>query len=137
MDLEELAKHLSTKGTCMTVEKSYFRLTQAPDPSEVRPEPVLMETLKMLESKWNGKKADYKYIDDQFRSLRQDLTVQRIQNDFCVKVSSQLNLLTVELVRFMKPTRGQLLKKLTLINSTSAKLSLDIFTVLVIKEIDL
>ena len=106
MDLEELAKHLSTKGTCMTVEKSYFRLTQAPDPSEVRPEPVLMETLKMLQSKWNGKKADYKYIDDQFRSLRQDLTVQRIQNDFCVKVSSQLNLLTVELVRFMKPTRG-------------------------------
>ena len=71
----------------MTVEKSYFRLTQAPDPSEVRPEPVLMEALKMLESKWNHRKADYKYIDDQFRSLRQDLTVQRIQNDFCVKVS--------------------------------------------------
>ena len=48
----------------MTVEKSYFRLTQAPDPSEVRPEPVLMEALKMLESKWNNKKADYKYIGD-------------------------------------------------------------------------
>lgn len=87
MDLDELAKHLTIKGTCMTVEKSYFRLTQAPDPSEVRPEPVLMEALKMLESKWNGKRADYKYIDDQFRSMRQDLTVQRIQNDFCVKVS--------------------------------------------------
>ncbi len=137
MDLDELAKHLSTKGTCMTVEKSYFRLTQAPDPSEVRPEPVLMETLKMLESKWNGKKADYKYIDDQFRSLRQDLTVQRIQNDFCVKVSRQLYSLTVDSVRFMKPMRGQLLKKLTLINSTNARPSLDIFTVLVIKEIDL
>ena len=64
MDLDELAKHLSIKGTCMTVEKSYFRLTQAPDPSEVRPEPVLMEALKMLESKWNNRKADYKYIDD-------------------------------------------------------------------------
>ena len=64
MDLDELAKHLSTRGTCMTVEKSYFRLTQAPDPSEVRPELVLTEALKMLESKWNGKKVDYKYIDD-------------------------------------------------------------------------
>jgi hypothetical protein len=32
----------------------------------------------MLISKWEKKRADYKYIDDQFRSLRQDLTVQRI-----------------------------------------------------------
>ena len=54
----------------MTVEKSYFRLTQAPDPSEVRPEAILIEALKMLESKWGRKSADYKYIDDQFRSLR-------------------------------------------------------------------
>lgn len=53
----------------------------------MRPEPVLVAALKMLESKWNNKKVEYKYIDDQFRSLRQDLTVQRIQNDFCVKVS--------------------------------------------------
>ncbi len=64
MGLEEYAKHASVKGTCMTVEKSYFRLTQAPDPSEVRPEPVLIEALKMLESKWNNKKVEYKYIDD-------------------------------------------------------------------------
>jgi len=64
MDLDELAKHHSVKGECMTVEKSYFRLTRAPDPSEVRPEPVLIEALKMLESKWGNKKTDYKYIDD-------------------------------------------------------------------------
>ena len=54
-----------------------------------------MEALKMLQSKWNSKKADYKYIDDQFRSLRQDLTVQRIQNDFCVKVSASRKFMTV------------------------------------------
>ena len=54
----------------MVVEKSYFRLTSAPDPSEVRPEPVLKEALRMLENKWAEKKAGYKYMDDQFRSLR-------------------------------------------------------------------
>jgi len=32
----------------------------------------------MLKKKWEKKTADYKYIDDQFRSLRQDLTVQHI-----------------------------------------------------------
>lgn len=41
MDLNERAKHLTIKGTCTVVEKHYFRLTQAPDPSKVRPEPVL------------------------------------------------------------------------------------------------
>lgn len=78
MALDELAKHLGIKGTCTVVEKSYFRLTSAPDPSEVRPETVLNEALTMLKSKWENKRSDYKYIDDQFRSLRQDLTVQRI-----------------------------------------------------------
>lgn len=70
MGLDELAKHLGIKGICQIVEKSYFRLTSAPDPSEVRPEPVLQEALSMLISKWDKKRADYKYIDDQFRSLR-------------------------------------------------------------------
>lgn len=41
MDLDELARTLAIKGTCMQIEKTYFRLTSAPDPSEVRPEPVL------------------------------------------------------------------------------------------------
>jgi hypothetical protein len=68
------------------VEKNYFRLTSAPDPAEVRPEPVLKQALKLLKSKWENKTADYLYLDNQFRSLRQDMTVQRIQNDFCVKV---------------------------------------------------
>jgi len=41
MDLNERAKHLTIKGTCTVVEKFYFRLTSAPDPAKVRPEPVL------------------------------------------------------------------------------------------------
>jgi SAC3 family protein LENG8/THP3 len=44
----------------------------------VRPEYVLKQALKLLKAKWENKSADYIYIDDQFRSLRQDLTVQRI-----------------------------------------------------------
>ena len=79
-------EQIVVKGTCMQIEKPYFRLTSAPDASEVRPEHILKEALHMLKEKWRRKSADYKYIDDQFRSLRQDLTVQHIQNNFCVEV---------------------------------------------------
>lgn len=41
MDLNEMAKHLTVKGTCTVVEKAYFRLTSQPDPADVRPEPIL------------------------------------------------------------------------------------------------
>lgn len=38
----------AVKGTCQEVEKSYFRLTSKPDPSVVRPEPVLQRALTRL-----------------------------------------------------------------------------------------
>ncbi|KAJ3395362.1 hypothetical protein HDU92_006018 [Lobulomyces angularis] len=72
-------------GTCQKLDKSYLRLTSAPDPSTVRPLHILKETLEMLTSKWKSD-SNYTYICDQFKSLRQDLTVQRIKNDFTVKV---------------------------------------------------
>jgi SAC3 family protein LENG8/THP3 len=72
-------------GTCQTLEKEYFRLTSPPKPSEVRPLAVLKETLKLLRSKWR-KEQKYSYICSQFKSLRQDLTVQRIKNSFTVEV---------------------------------------------------
>jgi hypothetical protein len=40
----------------------------------------------MLKQKWKGKQADYNYISEQFRSIRQDMTIQNLQNDFTVKV---------------------------------------------------
>ena len=72
-------------GTCQILEKQYFRLTAPPIPSQVRPESVLRQTLELLKKKWK-KEGNYSYICDQFKSMRQDLTVQRIKNDFTVTV---------------------------------------------------
>lgn len=72
-------------GTCAELEKPYLRLTSAPDPSTVRPLPILAQSLLLLKSKWK-KEGNYTYICDQFKSLRQDLTVQRIKTDFTVQV---------------------------------------------------
>ncbi|KAJ1557774.1 hypothetical protein HK096_005444, partial [Nowakowskiella sp. JEL0078] len=72
-------------GTCTVLEKRYLRLTSAPDPSTVRPIHILKQTLELLREKW-GMEQNYTYICDQFKSLRQDLTVQRIKSDFTVRV---------------------------------------------------
>ncbi|EPY53927.1 nuclear export factor [Schizosaccharomyces cryophilus OY26] len=72
-------------GRSTALEKSYLRLTSSPDPNTVRPLPILKQTLELLKRKWKEEK-NYAYICDQFKSLRQDLTVQRIQNDFSVLV---------------------------------------------------
>ncbi|KUJ16591.1 GANP/Nin1/mts3/eIF-3 p25 family protein [Mollisia scopiformis] len=72
-------------GTYEVLEKKYFRLTSAPIPSQVRPEHVLRKTLELLKKKWRSEN-NYSYICDQFKSMRQDLTVQRIRNEFTVTV---------------------------------------------------
>lgn len=72
-------------GTCEVLEKRYLRLTSAPNPAVVRPQRILAQTLDLLKKKWR-KESNYSYICDQFKSMRQDLTVQRIKNDFTVEV---------------------------------------------------
>jgi hypothetical protein len=72
-------------GTSEVLEKRYLRLTAPPIPSNVRPERILRQTLDLLKKKWR-KEGNYSYICDQFKSMRQDLTVQRIKNDFTVSV---------------------------------------------------
>ncbi|CAK7222941.1 hypothetical protein SBRCBS47491_005035 [Sporothrix bragantina] len=72
-------------GTSEKLEKSYLRLTSAPNPALVRPERVLRQALDLLKKKWR-QNGDYGYICDQFKAMRQDLTVQRIRNDFTVLV---------------------------------------------------
>ena len=72
-------------GTSTKLEKPYLRLTSAPDPKTVRPLATLRETLALLKRRW-AQDGNYAYICDQFKSMRQDLTVQRIKNEFTVQV---------------------------------------------------
>jgi len=50
-------------------------LLQAPNPEKVRPLHILRQTLALLKKKWL-EECDYTYICDQFKSMRQDLTVR-------------------------------------------------------------
>lgn len=75
-DLESLR----IEGTCQRVEKDYLRLTSAPHPSTVRPEKVLRVALTNLVSKWRAGTIEYIALCSQMKAVRQDLTVQHIQN---------------------------------------------------------
>jgi len=72
-------------GTCYKLEKNYFRLTAPPKAETVRPLHILRKTLDLLIRKWK-EEHNYGYICDQFKSVRQDLTVQHVKNDFTVRV---------------------------------------------------
>ncbi|KAJ4979768.1 hypothetical protein NE237_010548 [Protea cynaroides] len=72
----------TVKGTCQEIEKRYLRLTSAPDPTTVRPEEVLEKALQVVLSS----QKNYLYKCDQLKSIRQDLTVQRICNELTAKV---------------------------------------------------
>jgi hypothetical protein len=70
------------------LEKSYFRLTAAPDPSVVRPEPVLRKALDRLVGMLREGRANWFYACDQFKGLRQDCTVQHLRNELSVGTPS-------------------------------------------------
>ncbi|KAG2366884.1 SAC3/GANP/Nin1/mts3/eIF-3 p25 family-domain-containing protein [Suillus spraguei] len=72
-------------GTNQELFKDYLRLTSEPKPETIRPYSVLQQTLIELKKRWKDK-VSYNWICNQFKSLRQDLTVQRIKNEFTVQV---------------------------------------------------
>ena len=74
------------KGTSTQLEKSYFRLTSAPVPASVRPQPVLEAALARVSLRVARQVENYFYAQDQLKAIRQDLTVQHLRNPFTVKV---------------------------------------------------
>ncbi|SCV74916.1 BQ2448_7945 [Microbotryum intermedium] len=78
--------HHTIVGTSTVLEKRFLRLTSVPDPSTIRPLPVLKRSFEVLKQKWKDGEVTYPWICDQFKSMRQDLTVQRIKNEFVVQV---------------------------------------------------
>ena len=86
-DAEEVPTTDVIVGLSEKLEKSYLRLTSAPDPRNVRPVPVLRRTLELLKDKWrSGSGENYGYVCDQFKSMRQDLTVQHVRDGFTCQV---------------------------------------------------
>jgi hypothetical protein len=85
-DVFELTGKYAVVGTCDRMEKRYLRLTSAPDPALVRPEPILSRWLNELEGIWSRREREWKYVEDQMRAIRQDLTVQNIRGPFTVRV---------------------------------------------------
>lgn len=79
-------KKIHVVGRCQTLEKSYLRLTSEPNPDLIRPPNILQKTYCLLMEKYQSKAATYTYLCDQFKSMRQDLRVQMIENSFTIKV---------------------------------------------------
>jgi SAC3 family protein LENG8/THP3 len=68
----------------MEIEKNFLRITEDVTPDKVRPEFILHKAYKMIHEKFS-KNKNYEYACEQLKSIRQDLTVQRIKNSFTVK----------------------------------------------------
>ena len=83
---QKLFENLKIKGTCQEQEKPYFRQTEIPDPVTVRPEEVLKKALKNIEARYRNKEVEFLWVLDQLNSIRQDMKIQIIVNEFTIEV---------------------------------------------------
>jgi SAC3 family protein LENG8/THP3 len=72
-------------GTSTALEKPYLRLTTFPKPENVRPQPILVKALAHIKSCF-VRDEDFDYANEQLKSVRQDITVQRLRNKFVLEV---------------------------------------------------
>jgi SAC3 family protein LENG8/THP3 len=86
---EEDYENMKVKGKCLTLEKDYLRLTAPPRAELVRPQHILEQHLKNLKAERQlepSERRDYLWFCSQLKAVRQDCTVQHIQNAFSVNV---------------------------------------------------
>ena len=81
-------EYMTCKGSCQQLEKGYLRLTAPPRPELVRPQVVLEKHLANLKRERTEQttRRDYEWFCSQLKAVRQDCTVQRIQNAFAIDV---------------------------------------------------
>ena len=72
-------------GTSTALEKEYLRLTTFPKPENVRPLNILIKALSHVKSRFI-KTEDFEWANEQLKSIRQDITVQRIRHKFTLEV---------------------------------------------------
>ena len=92
-------------GTCMTMEKGFIRIQAMPNPDTVRPEKVLVKWAERLQVKYDTAEADYEWICDQFKAIRQDMVIQHLRNANTVAIyeqSARIALLEDDLGEFYK-----------------------------------
>ena len=77
---------VTIKGTSAVLSKPYLRLTSPPAPDTVRPPEVLEEALEYHVGEYDEGVLEYLDLCEQLKSIRQDLTVQRINNEFTIHV---------------------------------------------------
>mmetsp|Transcript_42444 Transcript_42444/g.50933 ORF Transcript_42444/g.50933 Transcript_42444/m.50933 type:complete len:614 (+) Transcript_42444:103-1944(+) len=85
LDEIDFAK-MTVKGICHNLEKQYLRLTAPPKANMVRPRRILSEHLINLKTRWSARECEYVWLCSQLKAVRQDLTVQRINDYLTVDV---------------------------------------------------
>lgn len=72
-------------GKSTAVEKPYMRLTTAPKAKDVRPLPILRKALSHVKAHF-VQSEDFDFANEQLKSIRQDMTVQHLRNNFVLEV---------------------------------------------------